>query len=600
MAEKRDCPPLKIYEFSRTGIRTVDGPTSFEEDSQGIRIEESVDLLHQSEDGEYIAVYVAGTLSIYQTSTGALVSSIQHPKIKFLSFSPNNTFIQSWQYVEKLQNPNDKQPDNLIIWDVATGERVHSWLEKHYSTSNWPFIKWTADETVAAKMSNGKVNFYAGKHFNVIVNTFKLQGVARFSWAPSTTIPHKFAVFVPEKKGQPGKVQVCEYPETSNIIIQKSIFKAQSADILWNKQGTAALLISQTDIDTSGKSYYGETGVHLLNAKTGECKNVRPSLVKPGPIYECVWSPKGAKFVVVYGSMPSKTTLFNLNLERLMDFPEAHRNTAIFCPHGHTLAIAGFGNLQGETDIWDVQRGRLISKMKAPCTTECIWSPCSTYILTSTLTPRLRQDNGWKIWKPNGELVYHHPVGELYRVVWRNVSAQRYPNNPPRKEDSAPAKQVEQTAAATKTSVYRPPHARNKPVEEPKAEIAAVAQKYKPKSQQPKTVTPIGELSKSAQKNKRRRQKKKQKLAETENTGDKKEEEESSSNTTEDKKEQSSVVDNEEKIQKQKRAKTLKKKLRQIELLKEKQSEGKQLNNQELQKLKTEASLRKELTDLSK
>ena len=47
--------------------------------------------------------------------------------------------------------------------------------------------------------------------------------------------------------------------------------------------------------------------------------------------------------------MPSKTTLFNLNLERLMDFPEAHRNTAIFCPHGHTLAIAGFGNLQGET-----------------------------------------------------------------------------------------------------------------------------------------------------------------------------------------------------------------------------------------------------------
>lgn len=108
------------------------------------------------------------------------------------------------------------------------------------------------------------------------------------------------------------------------------------------------MLISQTDVDTSGKSYYGETGVHLLSVDPAECKNVRPSLDKHGPIYECVWNPKGDKFVAVYGAMPSKTTLFNLKLERLMDFPIAHRNTAIFCPHGHTLAIAGFGNLQGQ------------------------------------------------------------------------------------------------------------------------------------------------------------------------------------------------------------------------------------------------------------
>jgi len=444
-------------------------------------------------------------------------------------------------------------------------------------------------------MSNGKVNFYAGRHFNKIIRVFKLPGITHFSWAPGTDIPYKFAVFLPEKKGQPGRVKVCEYPETNTVIVQKSIFKAQNAEVLWNKQGTAALLICQTDVDTSGKSYYGETGVHLLNVKTADCKNVRPSLDKQGPIYECVWNPKGDKFVAVYGSMPSKTTMFNLNLERLMDFPIAHRNTAIFCPHGHTLAIAGFGNLQGQMDIWDVKRGRMISTMKAACTTECKWSPCSSYLLTSTLTPRLRQDNGWKIWTPNGEMIKEQAVGELYHASWRPIVASRYPNRPPKKSESEPKPETVKPV----TAAYRPPHARNKPVAAPAApEVTSVAQKFIPKSQQQKTATPLGELSKSAAKNKRRRQKKKQKqqdeVAETPAQGKSEPKEE----TADTKAAEAPSVSQAQKAENQKRIKALNKKLRQIEQLKQRQQEGAQLNEQELKKVKTEADLRKEIASL--
>lgn len=148
----------------------------------------------------------------------------------------------------------------------------------------------------------------------------------------------------------------------------------------------------------------------------------------------------------------------------------------------------------------------MISSIKAPCTTECRWSPCSTYIMTSTLTPRLRQDNGWKIWTPEGNLIKEVDVGELYHTNWRPVSASRYPFKAPTNQTFVQNPEPVKPAPA----VYRPPHARNKPVEPAKPEVVSVAQKYVPKSQQPKTVAPQGQLSKSAAKNKKRRQKKKQ------------------------------------------------------------------------------------------
>merc|ERR1712137_902721 len=587
--QTKDAPPLKIYEHSRAGFRTLDGTEPYENDPEGISVDGTVDLIQYSQDGEYAAIYMGDTMTVYRTANGSAVSSFQHAKVKMIAFSPQNTLLQTWQYHEK-PTPGTEPTDNLILWNIETGQRVHSWLKKQFSASNWPFVKWTSDESVAALMGVGRVDFFAGRHFHAVVRSLKVPNIAHFSWAPGEALPHKFAVFVPEKKGQPGRVQMCNYPETNTVVLQKSIFKAQGARILWNQQGTAALLIVETDVDTSGKSYYGETGVHLLDATNATCTNVRPSLDKQGPIYETVWSPRGDKFVVTYGSMPSKTTLFNLKLERLMDFPIAHRNTAIFCPHGHTLIIAGFGNLPGVMDIWDVKRGRKITTIEAPCTTECNWSPCSSYILTSTLTPRLRVDNGWKIWTPTGTLVKKQEIKELYRAIWKPLSASRYPSIPPKKTDSAPNQEPSKPVA--KPATYCPPHLRNRAAAEkpqPKAETASVAQKFVPESQKAKSAAPPGQMSKAALKNKKRAEKKRKakEAAQEEPTSTP-----ADSNTAQPKKSESDKVAN------QKRAKAIKKKLRQIEQLKEKEAGGTELNDQEKEKVGGEADLRAELKSL--
>jgi len=138
--QTKDAPPLKIYEHSRTGFRTLDGSAPYENDPEGIALEGSVDLIQYSHDGEYAAIYVGEEMTIYRTADGQTVSSFHHAKIKMIAFSPQNNLLQTWQYHEK-PAPDTQPTDNLILWSVETGERVHSWLKKQFSASNWYVLR---------------------------------------------------------------------------------------------------------------------------------------------------------------------------------------------------------------------------------------------------------------------------------------------------------------------------------------------------------------------------------------------------------------------------------------------------------------------------
>ena len=60
-------------------------------------------------------------------------------------------------------------------------------------------------------------------------------------------------------------MRIFDYPSLDTIC-SKSFYKAQEVDLLWNTQGTSLLIVTHTDVDKSGKSYYGETGLHYLQS----------------------------------------------------------------------------------------------------------------------------------------------------------------------------------------------------------------------------------------------------------------------------------------------------------------------------------------------
>lgn len=228
--------------------------------------------------------------------------------------------------------------------------------------------------------------------------------------------------------------------------------------------GTTLIVLAQTEVDKTGKSYYGETTLYVLSANGGF--DSRITLDKEGPIHDVSWSPNSNEFGVVYGYMPSKTTIFNQRAVATHTFDLKPRNTILFSPTGRFVLVAGFGNLAGQIDIYDLEKDyRKICTIESGNPSVCEWSPDSKYILTATTSPRLRVDNGVRLWHIGGGVMYNEDMVELYHVIWRPQSADKFAAGDPLHPVPTPHKSALAYLGTVKTpskpaGAYRPPGAR--------------------------------------------------------------------------------------------------------------------------------------------
>lgn len=164
--------------------------------------------------------------------------------------------------------------------------------------------------------------------------------------------------------------------------------------------------------------------------------------------------------------MPAKAALFDQRGRPLHDFGNNFYNFVSFNSHGRLVALGGFGNLRGTLDIFDRRSLVKIATMDAENASFCQWSPDGRFILTATLSPRLRVDNGIKIWHCAGGLMHVESIDELYQASWRPILVDQVPQFgqtiPPA---PAPHTSVSELATTRKVATpvkapYRPPGAR--------------------------------------------------------------------------------------------------------------------------------------------
>ena len=192
----------------------------------------------------------------------------------------------------------------------------------------------------------------------------------------------------------------------------------------------SSVVFTQTEVDKTNKVYYGETGLYLLSAAGNfDC---RVTLDKEGPISDLhgVSTRKNLVSSTDVGhcslchfpysayplDMPAKTVLFDRRVRMLHDFGSSPTNYILFNPQGRFILLAGFGNLAGKVDLFDRRSLTRVCTIDAPNTGWCAWSPDGRFLLTATLSPRLRVDNGIKIWHCTGPLLHVQMIEELYQV----------------------------------------------------------------------------------------------------------------------------------------------------------------------------------------
>ncbi|CCM04562.1 uncharacterized protein FIBRA_06743 [Fibroporia radiculosa] len=414
-----------------------------------------------SPDGRLYAYAVPSCVRIFQAENAQLLQELPLPNIVEINFSPRGTYFSTWERPVKLED--GAQHKNLRVFSVSTGEELVAFTQK--SQEEWD-LQYTISESHAIRLVGQEIQVFRPAEWSSgVVDKLKVEGATSVVLSPG--LNPSVAIFVAGKNGAPASVKIYSLmglnaPPTC----QKMFFKADKSQIKWNTLGTQVLVLTQTEVDQANKSYYGETGGFCILSAAGNF-DCRITLDKEGPVHDFTWSPNSKEFSVIYGFMPAKAMLFDQRARTLHDFGTAFCNFTSFNPQGRLLAMAGFGNLAGKVDIYDRRTLAKVTSIDASNTSHCEWSPDGRFLLTATLSPRLRVDNGIKIWHCTGPLVHVHLIDELYQASWRPTpvdAAPPFPQNIP--PSPAPASSVLELAAVAKPAptrpagAYRPPGAR--------------------------------------------------------------------------------------------------------------------------------------------
>ncbi|KAI9841012.1 MAG: hypothetical protein M1838_003804 [Thelocarpon superellum] len=412
--------------------------------------------------GRYFAWASPDQVAVIDASVGSIITTLPTSNVYELGFSPQGSYLITWERPSKDADGNASK--NLKVWRVverSEGDRRAMGQFVQKSQTGWN-LQYTSDERFCARTVTNEVQFYDSGDFGTVWNKLRVEGVTDFAISPGKN--HSVAVFIPERKGQPATVKVFNVPHFTSAVSQKTFFKGDKVQLKWNDQGTSLIVLAQTEVDKTGKSYYGETNLYILGANGGFDSRVQ--LDKEGPIHDVTWSPNSREFGVVYGYMPAKATIFNERAVPTHEFPLKPRNTILFSPNAHFVLVAGFGNLAGQMDIYDLEQDYAkITTVEATNPSVCEWSPDGRYILTATTSPRLRVDNGVRIWHVSGGLMYNEDLNELYHVCWRpQPSALLIKSNPlhplPAPHHSALTYLGTVKTPSKPAGAYRPPGAR--------------------------------------------------------------------------------------------------------------------------------------------
>lgn len=386
------------------------------------------------------------------------VAPISGGPVRSFYFSPLGNHLVTYERYAK------DAGHNVGLWDTRTGSLRTSFTLKQVTEMSWPPLKWTEKETHCCRMVQDGVLIFPGTMDKEEGTAVKLSapGIMAFEVAPrspgpaGTGSPH-VAICIAESKGAPAKCQIFRLEDPTRPTANKNFFKAQTVTMMWNNVGSSVLVKTSMEVDDTGKSYYGGSNLYFLSADGQESSVV--AAAEGGTIHDVAWSPIQDEFLLLHGQLPCTMALHDGKKgQKRMDFGQGHRNTIRWNQFGRFFVMGGHGQLVGDTDFWDKPGKKLLGSVRMECCVVCGWAPDGRHFLGATTAPRMRVDNKIVVYDYCGSQLASLPFEELLLAGWRPRPRGAFQDRPP--SPGRKAGDPKAQPASPKKQAYRPPGAR--------------------------------------------------------------------------------------------------------------------------------------------
>lgn len=352
--------------------------------------------------------------------------------------------------------------NNVGLWDARTGEMRWSFLLKKFTEMNWPPLKWTALETHCCRMVADGVQIMPGTcQKDELIGRIAVPNIMAFEVSPKGVGggSPSVAVCTPESKGAPARCQIYSVDNPSTPTAAKSFYKVQKVIMKWNNMGSALLVLTSMDVDDTGKAYYGSTNLYFMRPDGSE--DCMVANAGDGPVHDVEWSPLQDEFMLLHGDLPCTMKIHDGKKAAMkMEFGTGHRNTIRWNTFGRFVVLGGFGQLVGDVDFWDRTGKQKMGSIRMECCVTCGWGPDGRHFLSATTSPRMRVDNKIEIWDYCGNRLCTTGFEELLLAEWRPGRRGAFKDRPPSPGRKGPDSKTAGGKAAPKKQAYRPPGAR--------------------------------------------------------------------------------------------------------------------------------------------
>eukprot|EP00759_Apiculatamorpha_spiralis_P052345 PhF_6_TR5666/c0_g1_i2/m.8339/K15026/EIF2A; translation initiation factor 2A len=372
-------------------------------------------------DGQLAALTTTNGVSIRAIDVGP-VSEIPEKKVVNVTISPLGRFVVTY-YIPGMTNAQ-----NVAIWDAKTGEEV-----ARFQQHKWPALTWTADETVCMRSTATAITFLQGNvRSQIVVGKIQLNQIKNKEHVASMG-NQCFVLITPNDPATNTTGSVTGYKiEGVEKMVTFNVKELDGGEIFWSKNGEVAVVITRVDSDKSGKSYYGQSGVVVINPKKRAYHRI--TLEDGASAHDVSWNPNSEEFALVHGKMPNNdATIYDIKGQPIFHFGTAPRNVVRWSPGGRLLVLGGTGSLNGEFTFWDRPNLGKVGAMNGKLgsfTMKCSsyeWSPCSQYFMCAVVVTRMRADNKVCIFKYTGELVHTVALDNICQAQWYPLPSETFP-----------------------------------------------------------------------------------------------------------------------------------------------------------------------------
>jgi translation initiation factor 3 subunit B len=166
-----------------------------------------------------------------------------HTGVSKMFMSPNENYLVT---CSREAVPFGQKAYNTFVWDVRTKQVLRGFNidllpnpdkteEIDLANENWPWIKWSADESYLARLVNGFVMIYTLPNMEPF--PLNIENVQDFEWSPAAATSGKstvnvLALWTPEGPNAPARISLIDIP-SKRMIRSKNIFSVKSVSICW-------------------------------------------------------------------------------------------------------------------------------------------------------------------------------------------------------------------------------------------------------------------------------------------------------------------------------------------------------------------------------